>query len=101
MPGVYDHAELPVARDYATKHVAFRIWDSVGAPNYLSFVALYPACTFPCRRFAEYLHGHARLGANAGRYSFIVRDFHLVLLAGPPAHPKIRPIILGRLPPPK
>jgi len=28
----------------------------------------------------------ARLGADVGRYSFIVMDFHHLLLAGLPAH---------------
>jgi hypothetical protein len=45
------------------------------------------ACALPCRRFAGALADVcARLRADAGRYSFTVRDFHPLLLAGLPAH---------------
>ena len=45
------------------------------------------ACTLPCRRFANILANvRARLGADVGRYSFIVVDLHHLLLAGLPAH---------------
>src|ERR1700741_2696447 len=41
----------------------------------------------PCRRFADVLaDARARLGADVGRYSFIVVDFHHLLPAGLPAH---------------
>ena len=41
----------------------------------------------PYRRFADILaDACARLGANVDRYSFIVMDFHHLLLAGLPAH---------------
>jgi len=53
----------------------------------IPFAARWLACTIPCRRFAPGLAaGHARLGADVGRYSFIVVDFHHLLLAGLPAH---------------
>ena len=42
---------------------------------------------YPCRRFADTLaNACARLGADVVRYSFIVEDLHLLLLAGLPAH---------------
>ena len=45
------------------------------------------ACALPCRRFADALADVcARLRADVGRYSFTVRDLHLLLLAGLPAH---------------
>ena len=51
------------------------------------YAAQWPACTLPCRRFAMPLAGHnARLGVDVTRYVFIVEDFHLLLLAGLPAH---------------
>ncbi|MEM5387264.1 hypothetical protein VSR68_27210, partial [Paraburkholderia phymatum] len=41
----------------------------------------------PCRRFADILaDACARLGADVVRYTFIVMDFHHLLLAGLPAH---------------
>jgi hypothetical protein len=41
----------------------------------------------PYRRFADTLADVcARLGADVVRYSFIVMDFHHLLLAGLPAH---------------
>ena len=45
------------------------------------------ARTIPYRRFVTSLAGrHARLGADVVRWSFIVSDFHRLLLAGLPAH---------------
>jgi len=45
------------------------------------------AYALPYRRFADALaDACARLGADVGRYSFIVVDFHHLLLAGLPAH---------------
>src|SRR5467141_2458921 len=42
---------------------------------------------FPYRRFADVLaDACARLRADVDRYSFIVVDFHLLLLADLPAH---------------
>ena len=52
-------------------------------PRSRSFAARWLACAYPCRRFACTLAGTcARLGADAVRYSFIVADFHRLLLAG-------------------
>jgi hypothetical protein len=43
----------------------------------------------PYRRFADTLaEACARLGADVVRYTFIAKDFHHLLLAGLPAHPK-------------
>src|SRR5208337_413935 len=51
------------------------------------FAARWLAYMLPCRRFADVLaDACARLGADVGRYSFIVVDFHHILLAGLPAH---------------
>jgi hypothetical protein len=52
-----------------------------------TFAAQWLACTLPGRRFADVLaDACARLGADVDRYSFIVADFHRLLLAGLPAH---------------
>src|SRR5271166_4385175 len=48
-----------------------------------AIAAQWLACTFPCRRFdAALADCLARLGADAVCYSFIVADFHRLLLAG-------------------
>ena len=71
----------------ATVRFAFRYWDNVGARDE-SFAAQWLACASPCRRFAvDLADDSARLGADVVRYAFIVEDFHLILLAGLPAHP--------------
>ena len=58
------------------------------APGIASFAAQRLAYASPYRRFAADLAiDSARLGADAVRYTFIVEDFHLLLLAGLPAHP--------------
>ncbi len=52
-------------------------------PRSGTFAAQWLACAYPCRRFACTLTGTcARLRADADRYSFIVVDFHPLLLAG-------------------
>jgi hypothetical protein len=52
-----------------------------------SFAAQWLAYTLPCRRFTPILADDgARLGVDVDRYSFIVADFHRLLLAGLPAH---------------
>ncbi len=66
------------ARAVASIRVAFHTCDSVG-PRNDSFAAQWLAYALPYRRFA--ITG-ARLGADAGRYSFTVRDSHPLLLAG-------------------
>src|SRR3954451_14005180 len=71
------------ARDDAPVHVAFRDSDHVGTRDYLAFAAPWLARALPCRRSADTLaDANARLGADADRYAFIVRDFHLLLFAG-------------------
>jgi hypothetical protein len=67
------------------------VWPSAGqtasALRSKAFAAQWLAYTFPYRRFVPSLTaGHARLGADVGRYSFIVVDLHHLLLAGLPAH---------------
>ena len=71
----------------AAGRIAFRLGDAVGTRDNPSFAAQWPACTLPCRRFAVPLtRADARLGASVGRYTFTAEDFHLLLLAGLPAH---------------
>jgi len=71
----------------AADRVAFRLGNAVGTRYKSAFAAQWPACTIPCRRFAVPLtRADARLGASVGRYAFTVEDFHLLLLAGLPAH---------------
>jgi hypothetical protein len=71
----------------AAGRIAFRLGNAVGTRDNPSFAAQWPACTIPCRRFADPLAGaDARLGASVGRYTFTAEDFHLLLLAGLPAH---------------
>ena len=63
--------------------VAFQQSNGVGSRDKQSFAAQWLAYAFPYRRFARTLAGTgARLGADAVRYSFIVRDSHPLLLAG-------------------
>jgi len=62
-------------------------YETESAPGISDFVAQWLACALPYRRFVDVLtNGNARLGADADRYSFIVSDFHRLLLAGLPAH---------------
>ena len=85
--GVSDHAGSARARADARARIAFRHRNNAGTRDYRPFAAPWPACTLPCRRFAVSLTGaDARLGASVGRYAFTVEDFHLLLLAGLPAH---------------
>src|SRR5215470_10275437 len=63
--------------------IAFQQSNGVGSRDKQSFEAQWLAYALPCRRFARTLAGAcARLGADAVRYSFIVADFHHLLLAG-------------------
>src|SRR5215469_3305300 len=88
MPGSPTTPGWPSARVGALGHIAFHYTDSVGTRNHFSIAAQWLACTFPYRRFADILaDACARLGADVGRYSFIVVDLHHLLLAGLPAHP--------------
>jgi hypothetical protein len=63
--------------------IAFQQSNGVGSRDKQSFTAQWLAYALPYRRFACTLTGTcARLGADAVRYSFIVADFHHLLLAG-------------------
>jgi len=87
MPGSSTTPGRPSACVDALGHIAFHYTDSVGTRNQFSIAAQWLACTFPCRRFADFLaDACARLGADVVRYSFIVVDLHHLLLAGLPAH---------------
>jgi hypothetical protein len=89
MPGSPTPPDRRGACDDAPQRVAFRFLDSVSIRISNSFVAQWLACTSPYRRFADVLaDACARLGANVDRYSFIAVDFHHLLHAGLPAHPR-------------
>jgi hypothetical protein len=86
MPGSTTTQGRARARVHACARVAFHRDNGVGAPNDY-FAAQYLACVHPCRRFAPGLAANdARRGADVVRYSFIVVDFHHLLLADLPAH---------------
>ena len=85
---VYDHAGPSDTCDSVFEHIAFRILEYVGIREINHFVAPWLAYMHPYRRFADALAGgHARLGADVVRYTFITVDFHHLHLAGLPAHP--------------
>lgn len=87
MPGSPTAPGRPGARCSAPVRVAFHQRNCVGTRADADFAAQWLACAIPCRRFACILaDADARLGADAGRYSFIVSDLHRLLLAGLPAH---------------
>jgi len=65
-------------RAVAPIRIAFRQENGVGTRE-RTFAAPWLACALPYRRFAI---AGARLGADAVRYTFIVADFHRLLLAG-------------------
>ncbi len=91
MPGSSTTPGHPYARDGAYGHVAFRVVERVGAQKIPVFAAQWLACAHPYRRFARLLTKvGARLGADAGRYSFIAVDLHHLLLAGFTGAPTIR-----------
>lgn len=84
---VYDHAGSERHLHNAPPRIAFRGTKGVGIRDYISVAAQWLACMLPYRRFADILaDACARLGADVVRYSFIVTDFHHLLLAGLPAH---------------
>jgi len=89
MPGSLTAPGRNRPRGFATVRIAFRPWNAVGARDDKSFAAQWLAYASPCRRFAADLAvDSARLGAGAVRETFTVEDFHLMLLAGLPAHSK-------------
>jgi hypothetical protein len=86
MPGSLTPPGCPGTHAVAPVHVAFRDLYSVGTRD-IHIVAQWLAYAIPCRRFTPDLAASdARLGADVGRYSFTVVDFHHQLLAGLPAH---------------
>jgi len=88
MPGSPTAPGQRGACDDAPRRVAFRQMDNVGARDDKTIAAQWLACVLPCRRFADILtNACARLGADVVRYTFIVMDFHHLLLAGLPALP--------------
>jgi len=83
MPGSSTTPGWAAARTNALVHVAFRVSDHVGARYIESFAAPWLAYVLPYRRFDTALAVCvARLGVDAVCYSFIVADFHPLLLAG-------------------
>jgi hypothetical protein len=87
MPGATTAPGRPGTRNNAPNRVAFRHQHGVGTREKADFAAQWLAYAIPCRRFADALADTcARLGADVVCYSFIVTDFHRLLLAGLPAH---------------
>ena len=83
MPGSWTTPGHMGTRAAAPMRIAFHQFDGVGTRKKITFAAQWLAYALPCRRFARTLAGTgARLGADAVRYSFIVRDSHPLLLAG-------------------
>src|SRR5208282_522798 len=94
-----DHAGPGRPCATATVRMAFRHRDVVGARDEKTFAAQWLAYASPCRRFAADLAiDCARLGAGVVRTTFTVEDFHLILLAGLPAHPCLFPARLKKFP---
>jgi len=86
MPGSLTTPGCPSTRVDVLDHVAFRYLYSVGTQD-IPIAAQWLACAIPDRRFTAGLTAtDARLGDDAVRYSFIVSDFHRLLLASLPAH---------------
>jgi hypothetical protein len=87
MPGSLTTPGRTCACVGAQLRVAFRRGYGVGTRDDASIAAQWLACAFPCRRFGRALTDtSARLGASVARYAFTAEDFHLILLAGLPAH---------------
>jgi hypothetical protein len=86
MPGSLTTPGCPSTRVGVLDHFAFRYLYSVGTQD-IPIAAQWLACAIPYRRFiADLAASDARLGDDAVRYSFIVSDFHQLLLASLPAH---------------
>ena len=99
MPGSLTTPRDHRTRDTAPGPVAFRSSQGVGCSGSGFFVAQWLAYALPYRRFAAALTvDTARLGADVVRYSFIVMDFHHILLAGLPAHVAVGTLIAERPP---
>ena len=87
MPGSPTAPGRSGARYDAPDRVAFHRPNGVGTRIKIAFAAQWLAYAIPYRRFASTLAvASARLGADVVCYSFIVADFHHLLLAGLPAH---------------
>ena len=87
MPGSLTTRSRTASRDGETARVAFGVRHTLGAPDGITVAAQWLAYAHPYRRFASALADRrARLGADVGRYSFIVEDLHLMSPAGLPAH---------------
>jgi hypothetical protein len=83
----------------AQGRIAFRRGYGVGTRDDASIAAQWLAYAFPCRRFGRILADtSARLGASVARYAFTAEDFHLILLAGLPAHIAVGTLIAERPP---
>jgi hypothetical protein len=95
MPGSTTAPGWTGARSNAPAHIAFRLQHGVGTRNDVDFAAQWLAYAIPYRRFADTLaDACARLGADVACYSFIVTDFHRLLLASLPAHTANDPVRL-------
>ncbi len=82
MPGSLTSPGHDSTRDGVPPRLAFRVPYRVGT-QIDDFAAQCLAYAIPYRRFAGVLaDASARLGADVDRYSFIVVDFHHLLLAG-------------------
>jgi len=85
MPGSPTTPDRQSARNDALRRIAFRVVQRVCIRKNNLFVAQWLAYALPYRRFTCSLAStSARLGADAGRYAFIVVDFHHILPAGLP-----------------
>src|ERR1700722_13516768 len=83
MPGSPTTPDRQSARNDALRRIAFRVVQRVCIRKNNLFVAQWLAYAPPFRRFTCSLaNTSARLGADAGRYAFIVVDFHHILPAG-------------------
>jgi hypothetical protein len=90
MPGSLTTLGRPGARDCAPDVLPSAADNASASQRYVVFEAQWLAYALPYRRFTSaFADDGARLGADVVRYSFIVMDFHPLLLAGLPAH--IRP----------
>ena len=95
MPGSQTALGRAGARNSAPVRIAFRKRNSVGTQDDVDFAAQWLAYAIPCRRFACILADTcARLGADVVCYSFIIVDFHHLLLADLSAHSASDPLQL-------
>jgi hypothetical protein len=87
MPGSLTTLGRPGARDCAPDVLPSTVGNASASQINVVFEAQWLAYALPYRRFTAALaDDSARLGADVVRYSFIVMDFHHLLLAGLPAH---------------